>query len=137
MKTEKSAGVILFRLEEGQPLVLVLHYAAGHWDFAKGKLEAGETELQAALREVKEETGVTQVEIQPDWKQTIRYVYTRDGEQISKTVVFFLGQTSAKSVQLSNEHQGFAWLKPEQAEQQLTFENAKKILGLATPIWKK
>lgn len=137
MKTEKSAGIILYRLEQGQPKVLVLHYTAGHWDFPKGKLEPGETDVQAALREVQEETGITHLELQPSWKQTLHYIYTRAGERISKTVVFFLGLTRQSQIKLSHEHQGSTWLSPPEAEKRLTFDNAKKILRLATPIWKK
>lgn len=137
MRTETSAGVVVYRRQAGEPLVLVLHYDAGHWDFPKGKLEQGETDLQAARRELQEETGMTQVDIEPDWKQRMHYFYTREGERISKTVVFFLGRTESSQVKLSNEHQGFAWLSPSEAKAKLTFENAKKILGLARPLWKK
>lgn len=137
MKTERSAGVLIYRLTRQGPKILVLHYDAGHWDFPKGKLEAGETDIQAALREVVEETGITQVKIQPDWKETLHYMYTREGERISKTVVFFLGLTTQTTVRLSDEHKAFAWLSPEKAIEQVTFDTAKKILHLAAKQWKK
>lgn len=137
MKTERSAGVLIYRLTSQGPRILVLHYDAGHWDFPKGKLEAGETDIQAALREVAEETAITQVNIQPNWKETLQYVYTREGEHISKTVVFFLGLTPQDQVRLSDEHTAFAWLSPEKAIEQVTFDTAKKILRLAASRWKK
>ena len=56
MKQEKSCGCIILN-EKNE--VLLIHHNAGHWDFPKGHVEEGETEVQTAIREVKEETGLT------------------------------------------------------------------------------
>ncbi len=55
MKTEKSCGAVIFNDEDK---VLIVKHNAGHWDFPKGHMEAGETETQTAIREVKEETNI-------------------------------------------------------------------------------
>lgn len=56
-RTERSAGAVLF-LRRGETLQYVLVQSrTGEWGFPKGHLEAGETEYQAALREIFEETG--------------------------------------------------------------------------------
>ena len=52
MKYEKSCGAIV--LDGGK--ILVIQQAEGHWGFPKGHVEAGETEVQTAIREIKEET---------------------------------------------------------------------------------
>ena len=53
-----SAGVVIVRIEQGQPRYLMLR-AFNYWDFPKGVVETGEDPQQAAIREVKEETGLT------------------------------------------------------------------------------
>ena len=53
-----SAGVIVYRIKNDEIEYLLLHHIVGHWDFAKGKVEPGETIEQAALRELHEETGL-------------------------------------------------------------------------------
>ncbi len=57
MKKERSAGIVLFLEKSEEILFLLLHYPTGHWDFVKGKIESGETEIETAVREAKEETG--------------------------------------------------------------------------------
>ena len=60
---EKSAGAVI--INEGK--VLLLHYtglktdSVGYWDFPKGHIEKGETELETAKREVREETRMEEV----------------------------------------------------------------------------
>jgi len=52
-----SAGVVIVRIESGLPRYLMLR-AFSYWDFPKGVVETGEDPLEAAIREVKEETGL-------------------------------------------------------------------------------
>ena len=60
MKREKSCGVLVLRQQEDELYVVLLrHRFGGHWSFPKGHVEAGESERQTALREVREETGLT------------------------------------------------------------------------------
>ena len=60
MVDERSAGAVIFYSEtdSAEPEFLLLHYTAGHWDFPKGNIEHGEQEIQAAIREIREETGM-------------------------------------------------------------------------------
>ena len=56
----------------------------GHWDFPKGHVEDGETELQTALRELAEETGITDVEVFPDFNHKISYHIMKEGRRVFK-----------------------------------------------------
>lgn len=129
MKHAHSAGIIIYYQGEDQPEYLLLQYAAGHWDFAKGHLEKGETSEQAALRELKEETGLTS-SIMPGFQESFSYWLTdRDtGERVHKTVTFFVGQSTQKEVTVSCEHQGYIWLGYHAAIKQLTYANARQLL---------
>lgn len=132
MKREYSAGLILYRLENNQRLYLLLHYQSGHWDFVKGHIEQGESKEQAALRELQEETGITQVELDKEFEDSFSYFFkSPQGELIHKTVYFLIGKTDQKEITLSHEHIGFAWLPFKEAFNQLTYKNARELLKKA------
>ena len=57
-RDETSAGGVVFRVEDGQPLYLLIRDSYQNWGFPKGHLESGEAQEVAATREVAEETGV-------------------------------------------------------------------------------
>ncbi len=137
MPREKSAGVIIFRKEEGNIYYLLLHYPVGsrtskdYWDFSKGHVEKGEEEREAASREAEEETGIKELEFRPGFKEQIEYFFKFKGETVFKTVVFYLAETKTKEIKISFEHIGYQWLSYEEAQEQLTFDNAKTILKKA------
>ena len=75
MITESSAGFILIsdNFDNSDPSVLLLHYNSGHWDFPKGNIENNETEIQAATRELKEETGIESFTLLPGFRHVLNY----------------------------------------------------------------
>ena len=131
MPKEKSVGCVLFRFENNEPKFLLLHYKAGHWGFPKGHVEAGETEKETLLRELREETSLTDVQIVPGFKQQTSYFFKgRDGTTF-KEVVFYLLESNTGRVRLSHEHTGFQWLPFEKAVKKLSFKNTKNVLSRA------
>jgi 8-oxo-dGTP pyrophosphatase MutT (NUDIX family) len=91
VQRELSAGGVLVRVVRGRPMVAAIRpqgKPAGIWALPKGKIDAGESPAETAVREVREETGVSGrlVEKLGD----VRYVYTWRGERIFKVVSFFL-----------------------------------------------
>jgi bis(5'-nucleosidyl)-tetraphosphatase len=127
MIEQQSAGIVVYSIKDYEIHYLILHYISGHWDLAKGKLESGETKIQAAQRELTEETGLT-AEIIPGFEQSLSYVFKERGKMVKKTVTFFVGKTEQQSVRLSREHQGYLWLTYEKAYEKLTYNNAKDLL---------
>jgi NTP pyrophosphohydrolases including oxidative damage repair enzymes len=126
---EVSAGAVVFY--RGDALeYLLLHYPAGHWDFPKGNIELGETPEKAALREIKEETGLD-VELLPGFREEVEYVYARERRRVRKKVIFFLARAPAKEVRLSWEHKGYVWLPFDQALPRLTYESSRRVLAKA------
>ena len=137
MPDEKSSGIILFT-ENGERLYLLLHYAAGHWDFPKGHIEAGESEIEAARREAEEETGIKDVDLIDGFKEKIEYHFKRGEKTVHKEVTFFLGRTTSHpKAHLSNEHIGYEWLPYEVALKKLTFDTAKRLLKKAEKSWNR
>ena len=131
MIEETSAGIVIFRKEETKKLFLLLHYPSGHWDFVKGKMEKGETTHQTAIREAKEETGITVIENFEEW---IKYNFKYQGELVQKKVVFFLAETKTKEITISHEHSGYTWLDYNESMEKTTFDNAKTVLTKAQKI---
>lgn len=137
MKKEKSAGLIVFRLEDHVPLYLLLNYSARHWDFVKGNIESGEDELEAAVRELKEETGINKVEIIEGVYNKINYFYKRNKELIYKEVVFFAGNVKNGEVKLSFEHVGYKWADFNETMKILTFKTARDVLAAVDEVIKR
>ena len=131
MGTEKSAGIVLFRNDASKNEFLLLNYPQGHWDFVKGKVEQNETPHETALRETKEETGITNIEFIDGFEESVEYDFRFKKEDIHKKVIFFLAKTDEKNVKLSHEHNDYLWLAYNDAMKKTTFENAKNVLTKA------
>lgn len=128
MFDERSAGIVLFREDSGKKHFLLLHYPSGHWDFIKGRIEKDETPKQAAIREAREETGITDIEFIDGFEEKIQYSYQYGGKAVRKEVVFFLASTNTKDVKISHEHLDHIWLEFEDALKKTTYQNAKSLL---------
>ncbi len=148
MVYERSCGVIPFRRTDEGVEYLLLHSAMvrnpdAAWEFPKGSLEEGESEVEAALRELREETCITQVELLPDFRDEVHYQYRRAGRPIEKTVVFFTGEVSDWSpvppAPPTREHgphprEGiwFVWANEVDATRRLFHPGMRKLLGRAS-----
>lgn len=133
MVDERSAGAVVFYFEgdSAEPEYLLLNYTAGHWDFPKGNIEYGEQEMEAAAREIREETGITHVEFSEGFRMKIDYRYRHGKRLVHKEVVLFLARTRTRKVVISHEHIGFTWKNYDSAMEQLTYRNAKNLLQAA------
>ena len=128
MLEERSAGAILYNESDSGRMYLLLNYPSGHWDFVKGNIEQGEMLKQTVLREIREETGITDASFIDGFEDKVEYYYQRDGEQVHKEVVFFLAKTNTTKVTLSHEHQNYVWLGFDDALRKLTYKNAQRLL---------
>lgn len=142
VRHEHSAGFLLFRRDHtksGEPVRrwLLLDYGK-HWDYPKGHLEKGETQWQAAVRELREETGIRQVDRRTTYRRQMHYAFKSPKKgAIAKTVTYFIGETRASKVTLSDEHTEYAWLTYEEAVETLTFANARELLEVAEETLRK
>ncbi|MFQ5782129.1 MAG: bis(5'-nucleosyl)-tetraphosphatase [Nitrosopumilus sp.] len=137
MIEEISAGIVLFRKEDSKNLFLLLHYPSGHWDFVKGKMEKGESTRETAIREAKEETGITDITFLENFEEWIEYNFQYQGELVHKKVVFFLAETKTKQVNISHEHLDYTWMDYNTSMEKTTFGNAKTVLTRAQTLLAK
>jgi len=137
MIEETSAGIVLFRKEDSKILFLLLHYPSGHWDFVKGKMEKGESTHETAIREAKEETGITDITFLENFEEWIKYDFQYQGELVHKKVVFFLAETKTKEVKISHEHLDYTWMDYNTSMEKTTFDNAKTVLTRAQTLLTK
>lgn len=125
---ETSCGVVLVNFGT----VLLLQYPQGHWDFPKGHVEpSDEGNHQTARRELKEETGIDEIEFVDHFEHRSEYKYRRKGKKMTKQVFWYLAETERMTVNLSHEHRGYMWLDWEQAKEQVTHQETKSILESA------
>jgi len=130
-KRLRSAGIILYQPDTpaGRKYLLLDH--GTHWDFPKGGVKPGESDRQAALRELGEETGIRSVALSEYFQSEPVYYYCVRGEVCRKAVVFFLGSTTKTEVILSPEHVGYAFLTYPEAAVRLTYPTSRDLLRRA------
>ena len=140
MPVSRSAGIILFRNTTEGRKYLILRAKRDDdrpefWDISKGELNSGESGIEAARREVKEETGIEDYKLIGDFKFTAQYFTKREGKTIPKFVAVFLAEAPNEAVKLSWEHDSFEWATLEEASKKLT--TMKKALHAADEFLSK
>ena len=109
----KSCGVLIVRGKPVRDVLLMKHPT--RWDLPKGHVDGDETDIECALRELQEETGICphHIEIDPDFHFTAHYPVQRrqSGKRYDKTLVIYLAWlTEDVPIQVS-EHEGYQWCR--------------------------
>ena len=132
MKKKESAGIVIVRYDNYEPMVLLMR-AYNYWDFPKGGIEDRETKYEAALREVKEESGIT--DLQFPWGKT--YYETEPYGRERKVVYYFLAETNSSEVVIGEnpesgkmEHEEYRWVTFSEARE-MCVERIHRVLDWA------
>ena len=125
---EKSCGVLPYRMVNGQQeFLLVFETYSKCWSLPKGHIEAGETDVQTALRELYEETGLT-ANLDTSRCAFIEYPISSFAR---KQVAFFLGEVTGVPKVREGEIDKFKWVTAEELKDYLfpdTYEACKALL---------
>src|SRR6266568_118953 len=126
-----SSGGVVYRVEDGIPLFLLLaSNKRGVWCLPKGLIEEGEDEVTTAMREVREETGVSRVKLHGKLG-AIKYQFGFRAKTYDKTVHFFLFETDQADAKVGTEHDAMEWMPYEKALHTLSYPNEKEMLSKA------
>lgn len=131
---ETSAGGVVLRGEPGREQVAAIVPKRRAADgssvlgLPKGHVDPGETALQAATREVREETGLVAESLGELGE--VRYFYRRDGRTVGKSVLFFLFRyVSGKTSDHDHEIEEVRWIDLREAQTILTYDGEREMVG--------
>ena len=126
-----SAGGVVYRWDKDKPLFLLLgSNKRGVRCLPKGLIEVDEDEVITAMREVREETGVSRVKIKGKIG-SIKYHFGFRSKTYDKTVHFFLFETDQADARVGSEHDFMEWLPYDQALETMSYPNEKEMLTKA------
>lgn len=134
-----SAGFVVFREAEERHFLLLRSALTRRplWEFPKGAIEPGETQLQAAQRELREETGLDEgsYALLGGFQDVERYLFTlgsgSDQRLVRKQVVYFLARWREGDVRISREASRYAWVSATDAARLLRFPEKRRVLANA------
>ena len=122
-KREKSCGAVVYNPE--RQLFLIIKMLNGNWGFPKGHTENQETDIQTAIREVTEETGIN-IKILDGFKKSIKYI---PFPEVLKKVIFFIGITEEEKVTIDkHEIEDYMWCSYEETLKMITYKPQRDIM---------
>jgi 8-oxo-dGTP pyrophosphatase MutT (NUDIX family) len=130
VKREFSAGGVVVRRFHGKPFLCAVRPKADVLALPKGHPDPGESSIEAATREVREETGLV---AEPQEKLgDVRYWYVWKGERILKIVSFFLFRYRSGSVRdHDHEVESAEWIPLAEARSRLAYKGEREMAELA------
>ena len=129
MKKEKSCGAVVYKYQNNQLLFLLIKSKKGHhFSFPKGHVENDETEVETALREIKEETNLDVI-IDTRFREITTY---SPCPGVLKDVIFFIAMAKTNDVVVQEaEVESAMWVELNEAIDIVTFECDRQILKKA------
>lgn len=134
---ESSGGFII----AGGRMLLVRRPSTGEVRTPKGHIEVGESRQQAALREVREETGCDDIEILADLG-TVKNRFVHQGHEVHRTESYFLmglresGRCGDRPLRRRPEEFELLWIPLDEAPDLLTFEPERSMARKAVEVWR-
>lgn len=127
MRYEKSCGAVVFTRINGEIRYVLAQNLEGYYGFPKGHMEAGETETETALREIREEVGLRPRLIEGFRTETEHPLPKKPG--VMKQIVYFLAEYEDQEIIFQKEELLSAPLVSyEQAMELFVFESNRRIL---------
>jgi 8-oxo-dGTP pyrophosphatase MutT (NUDIX family) len=134
-KEERSAGGVVYRMDGGRALFLLIRDSYKNWGFPKGHLEPDEPPELAALREVQEETGLDDLALRGEI-DTIDWYFRFRGRLIHKVCHFYLMEATSAETSPQREEGITAcrWASMLDAKECISYANARAVLERAAAM---
>ena len=126
---EKSCGAIVYKKENNELKFLLVYMNNGNYGFPKGHMETGETELETAKREIKEETNLD-VEIDSNFRTEISYLMV-EKNKIKEAVYFAATPTSFELKNQEGEIDECVWCSYDEVLEKIKYKNEKEVFNKA------
>jgi len=126
---ELAYGVVPLQLRDGKWYAFIVHRtkSGGFWEFPKGHMNEGETQLETAERELEEETGLNLVYVLHKEPLIETYRYEAEGDVRHKQVTYYLGMVQGEAALREGEVDDGRWVPLEEAENHVTHETSRSI----------
>lgn len=134
-RIERSAGGVVVRAIAGEPHILVIRDPYQNWGLPKGHLENGERSGEAAVREVREETGLEDLALGEELA-TIDWYFRAGGKLVHKFCAFYL-MTSQQGEPTPEKAEGITecvWLPLPEAAARISYDNARDVVNAAREV---
>ena len=122
IKEIKACGCVIIENDK----VLLIQQKKGHWGFPKGHMENGETEVQTAIREVKEETNLD-VEVNANKRYVLEYMTEKNNHK--QVVLFVAKKTGGIEKYQESEIKALEWMPFKNALNTITHDNTKELFS--------
>ncbi len=136
MKRAHSAGGVVFsRGASGDVRILILQHEGGKWMLPKGTIESGETPEDVAIREVREETGLSRVRVVQDLgEERYSFFWRTEDAFYDKTVHYFLLEFLGGEDPVPQREEGFVaveWVSLDEAMTRIKYKETREIVRRA------
>ncbi len=129
---EPTSGGVIYRLKNGEVEILLIQDSRDRWTIPKGHIEPGESAKQTAIREIGEEAGLQEVEVQ-GWLGKINFRYRRLNRLVLMTTQVYLVKAKGDTDAIKKEDwmNGIKWFKFADALEAIEYEDISKLMLLA------
>jgi phosphoribosylformimino-5-aminoimidazole carboxamide ribotide isomerase len=132
----RSAGIIPYRqTEHGPEFLLLFNLFFEQWQFPRGGVSNGESDLDCARREFVEETGLAIRQLHEDCRVELHYTANIRDYAIERTLVYYLAEVDAGEISFGDEdHCEASWVGPQEAWELLTETGPEQLPALDTAV---